>query len=278
MKKLILLLRKVFSFIKIDYSFFLLLFLFYLLDDITFYLIYLVFLISHEVFHLIIAKKLGYLPKKLKLTAFGASLEGYDDFLPSDEIKIILAGPIFNLVVVIVCYLSFWFYPESYSYLNTILLVNLSILFFNMIPIFPLDCGRLVLCLISRKKGRIRAVSDIKIISLVLIVFMFLISMISFFFYFNFSLGFVSFNLCLLLFDSCSGTSFKREILLRKKIKRLVKGVPQKIVFVKESYPKQLLLKFLDGEHYFIFVFVNEKFEEIDRIDEFSLLHELGFI
>ena len=278
MKKLVLMLGKMFSFIKIDYSFFLLLILFYILDDITFYLVYLVFLILHELCHLLVAKKFGYLPNKLKLTAFGASLEGYDDFLLSDEIKIVLAGPIFNLVVVIFCYLSFWFYPESYSYLNTILLVNLSILIFNMLPIFPLDCGRLVLCLISKKMGRRNAVRKVKNISLILVVFMFFISILSFFFYFNFSLGFVSLNLCLLLFDSCSGTSFKREISLRKKIKRLGKGVPQKMLFIKEDYPKQLLLKFIDGEHYFVFVFVNEKFEELGRIDEYSLLHELGFI
>lgn len=271
-------LSSIVSFVRFDYSFFVMLIMFVFLEDLVWYLWYLLFIILHEICHLIVAKKLGYLPKRLKLSAFGASLEGFDDFLISDEIKIVLAGPIFNLVVVVCCYLSFWFYPESFCFLNDVLLVNQSILMFNMLPIFPLDAGRIVLCLFSRKKSRRDAVEIIKNISFVLIVLMFAMSMISFFFYFNFSLGFVSLNLCLLLFESSSGTSFKREILLRKKMERLSKGVSQKVVYVQNTVTDVSLLKFLDGEHYFLFVFVDENFKEISRLDEFDLLKSLGFI
>lgn len=266
------------SFVRLDYSFFVMLILFVFLEDLIWYLWYLMFIIAHELCHLFVAKKLGYLPKRLKLSAFGASLEGFDDFLLSDEIKIVLAGPIFNLVVVVCCYLSFWFYPESFCFLNDILLVNQSILMFNLLPIFPLDAGRLALCFLSKKKTRREAVKLIKNISLILVVLMFVLSMVSFFFYFNFSLGFVSLNLCLLLFESSSGTSFKREILLRKKIERLNNGISQKVVYVKNGMFGASLLKFIDGEHYFLFVFVDENFREIRRIDEFELLKNLGFI
>ena len=278
MKNPILLFKKVRSFFQINYSFFLMLLLFVILDELLFYLLYLIFLIIHELSHLIVAKKKGYLPRKLKFTAFGASLEGFDDFLIEDEIKIVLAGPFFNFCVVIFCYLSFWFYPESYCYLSNVLEVNLSILIFNMIPIFPLDAGRLLLCFVSRKVGRNRAVMVVKRISLIFVFVMFLISIFSFFVCFNFSIGFVSVNLCLLLFDSASGTSFKREVMLFKKIKRLNYGVPKKTVFVKENYSEPLLLKFIDGEHYFVFVFVNEKFQIKNEIDEYNLLLKLGFI
>lgn len=278
MKNLASLFKKIISFFQINYSFLVLLLLFAILDELLFYFIYLLFLIIHELSHLLVAKKKGYLPKKLKLTAFGASLEGFDDFLLEDEIKIVLAGPFFNFCAVVFCYLSFWFYPESYTYLSQVLEVNLSILIFNMIPIFPLDAGRLLLCLISKKVGRRKAVKVVKSISLFFVFVMFFISMFSFFIYFNFSIGFVSVNLCLLLFDSASGTSFKREVVLFKKIKRLNRGVPKKSVFIKENYPEQLLLKFIDGEHYFVFVFVNEKFEVQKEIDEYNLLLKLGFI
>lgn len=267
-----------FSFVRLDYSFFVMLILFIFLDDLMWYLWYLVFIVAHELCHLAVARKLGYLPKCLKLSAFGASLEGFDDFLLEDEIKIVLAGPFFNLVVVILVYLSFWFYPESFCYLNDILLVNQSILIFNLLPIFPLDAGRLVLCFLSRKKSRREAVKIIKHISFILILLMFVFSMVSFFFYFNFSIGFVSLNLCLLLFESAAGTSFKREILLKKKIARLGKGVSQKVVYVKNESSEVSLLKFVDGEHYFLFVFVDENFRETRRLDEFNLLKNLGFI
>ncbi len=270
--------KRVFSFFQIDYSFFVMLILFVLLGDVRFYFLYLFFIFFHEMSHLVVAKRLGYLPKKLKLTAFGASLEGFDDFLTGDEIKIILAGPIFNFVIVIICYLSFWFYPESYSFLSDVLAVNLSILIFNLVPIFPLDAGRILLCFLSKKRRRLDAVKLAKNISLIFVILMFLISVLMFFWSYGFTLGFVSVNLCLLLFSSSSDTSFKREILLRKKIDRLGKGVPKKVLFVSENYNENLLLKFIDGEHYFVFVFVNENFEAKREIDEFNLLLKLGFI
>ena len=66
--------------------------------------------------------------------------------------------------------------------------------------------------------------------------------------------------------------------MLRKKIKRLGHGVPKKTIFIDENYPEYLLLKFIDAEHYFVFVFVNEKFEKKREIDEYNLLLKLGFM
>lgn len=278
MRKTFLKIKSLFSFFKLDYSFWVMLLLFVLLEDIYLYFMYFLFLVLHELSHLLVAKRLGYLPKRLRLSAFGAALEGYDDFLTSDEIKIVLAGPIFNFIIVICCYLCFWFYPESYCFLCDVLTVNLSILMFNILPIFPLDAGRIILCLLSKKKRRFEAVKITKNISLFFVVLMFVFSIFSFLLSFGFSLGFVSINLCLLLFSSCGDTSFKREILLQKKIKRLNKGVKQKVVYVKEDFDEKLLLKFIDGEHYFVFVFVDEKFERKREIDEYFLLKSLGFI
>ena len=270
--------KDIFSFIKIDYSFLLMLFLFLILDCFSFYFYYVLFIILHEMSHLMIAKRKGYFPKKIKLTMFGASLEGFDDFLLKDEIKIVLAGPLFNLIIVVCIYLCYWFFPESSEYLDDILRVNQSILFFNLLPIFPLDAGRLLLCFLSLKFGRKDAVRIVKKVSIFFVFVMFFISIISFLFLYNFILGFVSLNLCLLLFESSNGTSYKREILFRKKISRLSRGLPQKVIFIKQNYPENLLLKFLDGEHYFLFVFVNENLTVTRKIDEFELLKKLGFI
>ncbi len=278
MKKIYFQIRKSFSFIQIDYSFVLLLVLAFLLDSVRVYFLYVLFIILHELSHMLVARKLGYLPEKLKLTMFGASLEGFDDFLLLDEIKIVLAGPLFNLFVIVCCYLSFWFYPESFEFLNNVLVVNQSILFFNLLPIFPLDAGRILLCFASVKKGRKEGLQFIKKLSFVFVLFLFVLSIFSFFYLFNFALGFASINLCILLFESSRGTSFKREIIFRKKIESLKKGITQKRVYVLEGYSKARLLKFIDGEHYFIFIFVDEFFQIKSQIDECQLLKELGFI
>lgn len=278
MKKLIARIKAFFSFVSIDYSFLCLLVLAFFLDFVRIYFLYVIFIVLHELSHLFVARKLGYFPKKLKLTFFGASLEGFDDFLLADEIKIVLAGPLFNLFCVVACYLSFWFYPESFEFLNDVLTVNKAILMFNILPIFPLDAGRLFLCLLSIKNGRRKALDKLKKISFIFVLIMFFISIVSFVFAFNFTLGFVSLNLCILLFESSRGTSFKREVLLKKKLRRLDKGIEQKTVFVPVGYSKNLLLKFIDGEHYFKFVFVDENFKTLEEIDEYELLKLLGFI
>ena len=278
MKKFSLKVRGLLNFIHIDYSFVVLMLLAFLLDVVKLYFLYVFFIILHEVAHMIVAKHFGYLPEKLKLTMFGASLEGFDDFLLFDEIKIIVAGPLFNLFVVIGCYLSFWFYPETFEFLNDILLVNQSILIFNLLPIFPLDAGRILLCCLAVRRGRRGALILVKKFSLLVILVMFCVSIVSFFFLFNFALGFASVNLCVLLFESSRGTSFKREVVFRKKLDRLFNGIVEKRVYIRDGYPSNLLLKFIDGEHYFRFIFVDENFSEVKQIDEYQLMLQLGFI
>ena len=84
--------RKIFKFAKfckVDFSFILLLLLALILDDFAMYCWHVIFVLLHELSHLIMSKKLGYLPQKIHITFFGASLEGEDDFLLFDEIKII---------------------------------------------------------------------------------------------------------------------------------------------------------------------------------------------
>lgn len=270
--------KRLFRFVKVDYSFLLLLVLLIFLDLVKVYFLYIVFILLHELSHLFVARRLGYFPKQLKITVFGASLEGFDDFLTLDEIKIILAGPMFNFLIVITCYLSFWFWPESFEFLDDVLIVNQAILFFNILPIFPLDCGRILLCLCSIKKGRMEAVGIIKKASFCFMIGLFIISIFVFLFTFNLSFSFACVNLCILLFESAKGTSFKREYAIRKKRERLSKGLMLKIIYVKNDYNELYLLKFIDSEHYFVFVFVDDNFKELQRIDEFELLKKLGFI
>ena len=70
------------------------------MEETKFYVWYILSLFLHELCHFFVAKKLGYYPKKIKLNFFGAVLEGDDDFVLKDELKIILAGPLFNFFVI----------------------------------------------------------------------------------------------------------------------------------------------------------------------------------
>ena len=142
---------KFFSNVCIDYSLILFLILSIVIEEVKIYFLFLLFIVLHELVHFFVAKRYGYMPQKIKFTVFGAALEGYDDFFVKDEFKIIISGPLFNFAVMIFCYLSFWFYPESFEFLDDILVVNKAILFFNLLPVFPLDSGRIILCFLSYK-------------------------------------------------------------------------------------------------------------------------------
>ncbi|MBQ8425258.1 MAG: hypothetical protein IJX17_04485 [Clostridia bacterium] len=217
------------------------------------------------------AKKLGYMAKNIKLSFFGASLEGLDDFTLSDEIKVILAGPMLNFISVIGCYLSFWFYPESYNYLYDVLLSNLAILFFNLMPIYPLDLGRIMLALFSKNNLRVRALEKTKKISYVFIIFLFFIFLITFFINYNFIFGFICVNLMSLHLKSTNNTSYKRELFIFHKAKLLERGLIERKIYLKIGTPDYKLFKFIDDYHFINFVFLDNNYNVKTIISELDL-------
>lgn len=266
------------SFFKVDISFLLLLFLAILIDDVVIYFWHVLFVVLHELSHFFMAKKLGYLPQKIHLTFFGASLEGEDDFLAEDELKIILAGPVFNLCIIMICYLTFWFEPESYIFLYDILIANWSIFVFNMLPIFPLDMGRFLLVLFNKKYDRKVALEKTKHISFIFVFLMFVVFLVSFFFEYNFTLGFVCVNLASLLMKNAKDTSYKRQLFAHRKFEKLKKGLVERTVYVFSGCPTYKLYRFIDEYHLFRFVFIDKHNVCVSSMTEFELYKSDGLI
>lgn len=264
-------------FVKIDLSFFVIFLIAFLIDEIYFYVVYVLSMLMHEFAHLIVAKKLGYCSSKMKLSFFGAKLEGEDDFLLKDEIKIVLAGPLFNFCVIIFCYLSFWFYPESYNYLYNVLIANFALLIFNSLPIFPLDLGRCLLAFLSLKHNRVVALEKVKKFSIFFILSLFVLYVLTFVYFKNFSFGFVCVNLMNLCISSAKDTSFKRQFFVRKKFEKLSKGLPEKNIYVSANESLYSLYKFIDNSHFINFIFldnnlkIQKKLTEIELYDKFGL-------
>lgn len=269
-------LKNFFTFFKIDYSF-LFLFVFALVTKQTeLFLWFILFLIIHELSHFFTAKKLGYMAKQIHLSFFGASLEGLDDFNLKDEIKIILAGLMFNLSIIILCFLSFWFYPESYNYLYYILLSNLSIFLFNFLPIYPLDFGRIILAFLTKKYPRKKALKMTKSLSFVFILLLFLIFLLSFAFEYNFTLGLVCINLMDMLLKSTKNTSYKREVFALHKAKLIKKGLLERNIYIDHKTPHYQLFKHIDDYHFVNFFFLDESFNITFKMSEIELYSEFG--
>jgi len=113
---------------------------------------YILALSLHEMAHLLVATKNGYSLKLIKLDMFGLSVELNETIDEKDNFKINVAGPAFNLLLCIVCMAFYWLIPVSYLYLNIFCFCNLTLAIFNLLPVYPLDGGKIFRGLIKSDK------------------------------------------------------------------------------------------------------------------------------
>lgn len=109
----------------------------------------------HEFGHALMARRFGIRTQDITLLPIGglARLERIPE-KPGQEIAVALAGPAVNLVIAAILYvilhLSGWLAPlnelelRSGLFLNNLMVVNLILVAFNMVPAFPMDGGRVL--------------------------------------------------------------------------------------------------------------------------------------
>jgi len=126
--------------IEINLKIIFVLILFLILNNIDTYIIFLIFVLMHEIAHLIVGLLIGGKPRKMYLNPLGVYLEFYSYGKKKGIYKILffLAGPISNLIVALIL-----FYIDNNTYYK-IIYTNFAICFFNLIPILPLDGGKVL--------------------------------------------------------------------------------------------------------------------------------------
>lgn len=130
---------------------------FILTGQIEIYAVLMFFALIHELSHMLSGILLGLKPKTLEIMPFGLSLifETYESRKMVNLKKIIIAssGPIVNMIIAIVTF-------AINRNLSNIIYSNIIIAFFNLLPIYPLDGGR-ILKLILKNKYKYDKVEDI---------------------------------------------------------------------------------------------------------------------
>lgn len=147
------------------------------------FIIFTVTAVAHELGHSFVANGCGYKLNRITLMPFGAVVKGDIDGLKfSDEIKIAMAGPILNIAVALFFIALWWVFPEIYAYTELIVSANLSMATVNLLPVFPLDGGRILSAYTAMRLGQKRSERLCKItggvLSLLLIA-LFLITVFS---------------------------------------------------------------------------------------------------
>ncbi len=118
----------------------------------------------HELAHILPAILFGLKCENIVISPIGqtASLTGFEETSWIKKIVIIISGPLFNFIV----FLAFSF--TGNKLLSFIANINLALCIFNLLPVYPLDGGRLLKAVLSRAVGILNAnkvVFNISIVS-----------------------------------------------------------------------------------------------------------------
>lgn len=138
--------------VKIGFSFIVLCIVCICVKQFALLINYFLALLLHELAHLFVATKRGYKLKTLKLTMFGVSINLDAEVDEHDSFAINIAGPMCNLILCVLCVALYWLIPQSFVYLNCFCISNLVLALFNLMPIYPLDGGKVFYGLIKNKK------------------------------------------------------------------------------------------------------------------------------
>ena len=139
--------------VKITLSFLLLILLCVIFQNFLMLFNYIIALILHELAHLFISLKCGYKLKQFKLSMFGVAVELDEKIDDKNSFAINIAGPVFNLFLCLVCLSSYWLFPATFKVLNNFCIANLTLAVFNLLPIYPLDGGKIFASMFRNNKS-----------------------------------------------------------------------------------------------------------------------------
>lgn len=137
---------------RIDLKIFVFLIIFYFTKQIEIYAMIMFFALIHELGHLLAGLLLGMKPEKIELMPFGVSIsfkikvEEYNkkikkgNLLEIKKILVAIAGPLTNFIIILI---TNSLKIDIFKGL-IIIYTNFLIMMFNLLPIYPLDGGRVL--------------------------------------------------------------------------------------------------------------------------------------
>ncbi|MBQ7351701.1 MAG: hypothetical protein IJW59_02395 [Clostridia bacterium] len=195
------------------------------------------------------ARKLGYETQGIIFNVYGAGLNSSAIYKRKDDIIVSLAGPIVNLLLIVLIVCFWWVLPSSYLFTLEFLKSNLAVMIFNLIPIYPLDGGRVVVALFGQKFKKEKILKVNKMLCLILGIVCCIGFVVSIFYYVNFSFIFIGVFLILNSIDVNKNLYFEKSSAFVKGDKEL-----EVKIFKVNSLEKKKLLKYIRSDYYSMFL------------------------
>ena len=208
---------------KIDLKIFIFLIIFYFTKQIEIFSIIIFFSIIHELGHLLFGILLGMKPQKMKLMPVGLSIsfkldtKNYNkkikkgNLLELKKIIVALAGPLTNFIIIIlVNFININFIDGL-----VIIYTNILIIIFNLIPIYPLDGGRILKGILYINFGKKISEELINKISIITICILTIISSILILYLKNINIILILSYLWFLVLNENSKFIRRKEIYLK---------------------------------------------------------------
>lgn len=163
---------------RIDLKIFIFLILFYFTKQIELYAMIMIFAIIHELGHLLSGLLMGMKPEKIEIMPFGVSISfkinarEYNkkikkgNALEIKKIIVALAGPMTNFIIILIAS------NLKLNLIKSMLIIytNFLIMIFNLLPIYPLDGGRVLKGILHIIFGKRKAEKYINIISKITVI------------------------------------------------------------------------------------------------------------
>ena len=215
---------------KVDLKIFLFLILFYITGQLGEYAVILILAFVHELGHLLSGIILGMKPAKLELKPYGISIsfkinpKDYNkkiakgNLLELKKAIVACAGPVTNLIIIIITL------NLRLNIFTSLLIIysNILLIIFNLIPMYPLDGGRIVKSLIYLFLGKKKAEKYTNNISFIFLIIVTFIGSVATFYFENMAIFLII--ICLWLIYIKEDITYKKKIKIYDLIEKTIEN------------------------------------------------------
>ena len=254
------------------------------LGELPLFLLSTVTALLHELAHAYAAERVGLRMKKVVLMPCGAFIDvDMRGLNAKDELLIVLAGPLCNLICAALFLGLWWCFPVTYPYTEAAQFSSLTIGLINLLPAYPLDGGRILRLWLIRafkpylphEKCEKRADIITAVVSVLVALSLFAL------FFFALTKGVFSVSLLLFALFVALGlpTKKKGEGVYEKidfnALGRLKEGLPVRHVAVDEDCTLKKAIGFLAQGEYLVLEVFTESGERLGTLPQKELAEEI---